>query len=270
MLERFETFCPKVITLIGNLPDTLADRCIPVRMKRRTNENLARYRTSIAAKESAPLKSKIATWSAANAKEVTDYYDQNDLLYLSDRDAELWLPLFAVLNVANGSRVAGLQATALRLSGAKSENEPTELGIRLLTDVRQIFDGSFDAPEHLPSEELLNRLIAVDESPWEDLGFGKRLNPRKLAELLRPYEIRPQNVRTGTGTAVKKAYKKDSFKDAWERYLPPVPLSPMIPPSIVMNTPNSEDVNASDCADEGDLVTIDIDQNGDTTAVHGM
>jgi len=268
-LQAFETFCPKVITLIGNLPDTLADRCIPVRMKRRTNENLARYRFSIAAKESAPLKSKIATWSAANAKEVTDYYEQNELLFLSDREEELWLPLFAALNVADRTRVADLEATALRLSGAKTETEPTELGIRLLTDIRQIFNGSFDAPEHLTSEALLNRLIVLDESPWEDLGFGKRLNARKLAELLRPYEIRPQNVRTGVGTQVKKAYKKDSFKDAWERYLSPVDMSPMIAPSTVINAPKLEGVNAPDSTDERDLVTIDIDQSGDATAVHG-
>lgn len=54
-LQAFETFCPKVIILIGNLPDTLADRCIPVRMKRRTNESLARFRFGTVAKESAPL-----------------------------------------------------------------------------------------------------------------------------------------------------------------------------------------------------------------------
>jgi hypothetical protein len=221
-------------------------------------------------KEAAPLKSKIAIWAAANAKEVTDFYEHNDLPYLSDRDAELWLPLFAALNVADRTRVADLEATAQRLSGAKSENEPTELGIRLLTDVRQIFDGSFDAPEHLPSEELLNRLIVLDESPWEDLGFGKRLNPRKLAELLRPYEIRPQNVRTGTGTAGEKSLQEGQLQGRLGTLSGPCSaLSLVIPPSIVMNAPNSEDVNASDSADEGDLVTIDIDQNGDATAVHG-
>ena len=268
-LQAFETFCPKVIILIGNLRDTLADRCIPVRMKRRTNESLARFRFGTVSKEAAPLKSKIAIWAAANAKEVTDFYEHNDLPYLSDRDAELWLPLFAALNVADRTRVADLEATAQRLSGAKSENEPTELGIRLLTDIRQIFNGCFDTPEHLPSEALLNRLIVLDESPWADLGFGKILNARKLADLLRPYEIRPKDVRTGVGTQVKKAYKKDSFKDAWDRYLDPAAPALVVAPSTVINAPKLEGVNASDSADEGDLVTIDIDQNGDATAVHG-
>ena len=135
----------------------------------------------------------MAIWAAANAKEVTDYYLKHDLLYLSDRDAELWLPLFAALDVADRTRIADLQATAQRLSGAKSENEPTELGIRLLTDIRQIFTASFDAPEQLPSEALLNRLSVLDESPWNDFGFGKDLNARKLAELLR-HELKQLTV----------------------------------------------------------------------------
>jgi Protein of unknown function (DUF3631) len=254
-LEKFETFCPKVIILIGNLRDTLADRCIPVRMKRRTNESLARFRFGTVAKEAAPLKSKIAIWAAANAKEVTDYAEQNDLLSLSDREGELWLPLFAALNVADCTRVADLEATAQRLSGAKSENEPTELGIRLLTDIRQIFNGSFDAPEHLVSEALLTRLIVLDESPWKDLGFGRILNARKLAELLRPYEIRPKDVRTGIGNTVRKAYKKASFKDAWERYLPPAAPALVVTPWTITSAPKPEDVNASESPDEGNLVT---------------
>ncbi len=232
-MEEFETFCPKVITLIGNLPDTLADRCIPIRMKRRTNEILARFRFATVAKETAPLKTKMAEWAAANTKEVMDYYLQNDLLFLSDRDAEIWLPVFAVLNVADGSRLAELQATAKHLSGAKSENEPNDLSIRLLADLRQIFAGSLNGTEHATSEALLNSLKAIDESPWKDYGFGKGLSARKLAELLRPYEIRPQNVRTGGPGKVSKAYKKDSFSDAWERYLPPTQTA-LETPQMVM------------------------------------
>ena len=36
-MREFKIFSPKVVALIGNLDDTLADRCIPVRMFRRSN-----------------------------------------------------------------------------------------------------------------------------------------------------------------------------------------------------------------------------------------
>jgi len=35
-LVRFSCFCPKAIASIGHLPETLADRCIPIRMQRKT------------------------------------------------------------------------------------------------------------------------------------------------------------------------------------------------------------------------------------------
>jgi len=220
-VEEYETFCPKAIILIGNLPDTLSDRCIPIRMKRRTNENLARFRFFTAQKEATQVKDKMAVWAATNVDKVVDYYYKNDLLFISDREAELWLPLFSVLAVADPCRLAELEITAMQLSDAKSASEPTELSIKLLADLRQIFAGSLDGAQQATSEALLNSLKALEESPWKDYGFGKGLSARKLAELLRPYEIRPQNVRTVTNGKVNKAYKKDSFEDAWERYLPP-------------------------------------------------
>jgi len=242
-VEAFETFCPKVITLIGNLPDTLSDRCIPIRMKRRTSEILARFRFSTAQKEAAPVKAKMTAWAAANMNQVKDYYLNNDLLFISDREAELWLPLFSVLAVADPSRHAELEITAIQLSDVKSANEPTECSIKLLADLRQIFAGPEGEAGQLTSQTILNSLIKIEESPWKDWENGKSLSARNLAELLRPYEIRPQNVRAEKNK-VSKAYKKDSFKDAWERYLPPIQAA-VAKPQTVTNAEHLHDPDAS-------------------------
>lgn len=243
-VEEFETFCPKVIILIGNLPDTLSDRCIPIRMKRRTKENLARFRFFSAQNEAAPVRDKMAAWAASNVNEVMDYYSKNDLLFISDREAELWLPLFSVLTVADPTRLAELETAAMQLSDVKSANEPTERGIKLLADLRQIFAGPAGEAEHQTSQALLNSLRKIEESPWKDWGNGKGLSARNLAELLRPYEIRPQNVRAEKGK-VSKAYKKDSFKDAWERYLPPATQAAVVKPQTVTNADHLDDPDAS-------------------------
>jgi hypothetical protein len=220
--KMYNTFCPKVLILIGSLTDTLSDRCIPIGMKRRTNEKLTRFRFATVQKETAQLKTDMAQWAAANKTHVSDYYQTNDVLFVNDREAELWNSLFAVLAVADPSRLAELEVTARHLSNAKSSTESTDLGIRLLSDVRQIFSGPHGTAEHLSSEALSKSLKAIEESPWKDLGFGKELTLRKLADFLRPYGIATQNVRV-EGTKVKsrviKAYKKEVFKDAWERYL---------------------------------------------------
>ena len=49
--KDFATFCPKAIAGIGKLPDTIADRAIPITMKRRApGETVERFRHK-AAKE---------------------------------------------------------------------------------------------------------------------------------------------------------------------------------------------------------------------------
>jgi hypothetical protein len=75
-----------------------------------------------------------------------------------------------------------------------------------------VFDG-----ESMPTEALLARLCALDESPWGDLR-GKPLDARGLARRLKPYDVRPTTVRAGEKTP--KGYARADLHDAWTRYLP--------------------------------------------------
>jgi hypothetical protein len=44
-LAEFRVFCPKVLAGIGTLPDTIADRAVPIRLKRRQrNESVERFK----------------------------------------------------------------------------------------------------------------------------------------------------------------------------------------------------------------------------------
>lgn len=48
---------------------------------------------------------------------------------------------------------------------AESKEAEPSLGIRLLTDLRSIFEGE----QELPSKAILERLQVLPESPWSDL-----------------------------------------------------------------------------------------------------
>ncbi|WP_216442056.1 DUF3631 domain-containing protein [Arcanobacterium phocae] len=51
-LEEFSVFAPVVIAAIGNLPDTIADRSIPIRLRRRRyDETVEQFRLSVEAVE---------------------------------------------------------------------------------------------------------------------------------------------------------------------------------------------------------------------------
>ena len=212
--EPFDTYCPKALVLIGQLQDTLGDRCIEIRMERRGGAQLERFRLARVQEEIAPMQKQLGAWAKDNAGAVQAYYHDNDLPFLGDREAELWLPLFSVCQIAAPQRVTELQVIATRLADLKSRNESGEWGIQLLSDVRELFGSEND---RLPTSELLYRLNSLEESPWAGWSNGRGLNSHFLARLLRPFGIHPQNVRCGE--QVVKGYMHDSFEDAWQLYL---------------------------------------------------
>lgn len=217
-MRDFETFCPKVIVLIGTLPDTLADRCIPVQMKRRTDETLERFRFGRAKRETKSLVRSVNQWARANRTAVKRWYEKNDLTCLADREAELWLPLFAVCNAIAPDRLPELESIALKLSGTKTATEPGDLGIKLLADIRNQFGE--EGADRLSTEVLLSKLNADKELPWCAWNHGKGLNPHNLGRMLAPFGIRPGTVRFTAGDTAKGYYRGD-FTEVWACYVSP-------------------------------------------------
>jgi len=181
----------------------------------------------------------MAAWAAANVNKVMDHYLKNDLLFISDREAELgspssqcWLLLIPVGSPSWKPPPCSFPMSNLQMS---------RLNVALScwpTCAKSLLARGRSRTTDLAS--IIESLRKIEESPWKDWRNGKGLNARNLAELLRPYEIRPQNVRTENGR-VGKAYKKDCFKDAWERYLPPVTQAAAVKPQTVTNVEHVDD-----------------------------
>jgi hypothetical protein len=213
-LRDFPVFGPKVIAGIGTLPDTIADRAIPIALKRRApNEPVARFRQRDAQEEAKPLREGLASWASANIEVLTEA--RPDIPpSLDDRAAEVWEPLLAIADAAGGEWPQRARTAALALSAGDRRDEDS-LGVRLLVDVQTIFDER--KAERLPSGELVGALVAKEETPWGDLK-GKPLDARSLASRLRPYGIRSHNIRLPDGK-VPKGYERTDFSDAWGRYI---------------------------------------------------
>lgn len=222
-IQEFETYCPKVLVLIGSLPDTLADRAIPIRMRRRSHgESVDRFITVRARRDTAQVRLECKKWATKHRKLVAAAYESQDLEFLEDREAELWLPLFVVCKLSAPHRVTDLKGIARRLAGDKASDEPADIGVRLLSDVSVIF--AQGSRERIPTAVLLNELNKIGGAPWQDYCLGKPLHSRALGKLLRPFGISPQNIRV---PAVVKGYTLDSFHDAFDRYLPSVSATPL-------------------------------------------
>jgi Protein of unknown function (DUF3631) len=211
-LDRLDTFAMALLAAIGELPDTIMDRAVIVRMRRRgPGEHPAPYRTRRDAPPLNQLRGRRAAWASGHLAELEHATPE---MPLEDRAADTWEPLVATADLAAGDwpQRARAAATALTVDAAEQDTD-SSLGLRLLADLRAVFTGQ----ERLETKTVLDRLCRLDESPWDDLR-GKRLDPRALANLLRPYAIKPKVVRVGEATP--RGYERADFQDAWRRYLP--------------------------------------------------
>jgi hypothetical protein len=68
---------------------------------------------------------------------------------------------------------------------------------------------------------LLTELVRMEEAPWGSY-YGRQLDARDLAGLLRHYDVSSTNVRmkdVGEGRDNAKGYRRDDLYEVWERYL---------------------------------------------------
>jgi len=212
--KDFSVYCPKAIAGIGKLPDTVADRSIDITLKRRAkNEPVRRFRQREAKVEGESIRVGLAAWAVGAGPLLRDA--QPDLPEeLDDRAQDGWEPLLAIADMAGGEWPSRARRAALLLSGDRDVEE-TSLGVQLLADLRIIFRDV----DKLATTTIIEELVKMEEGPWTSLGrsHDKKITPRDLANLLKPFRVVSRSVRIGV--VVAKGYVAEHFCDAWERYL---------------------------------------------------
>jgi Protein of unknown function (DUF3631) len=220
-IEHFPVFCPKVLAGIGGLPDTIADRSLPIRMKRKTkDERVERFRRRRAEPAGVALRTRLEQWATANVAALADA--EPDLPEeLSDRQQDACEPLLAIADLAGWGAEARVALCTL-LAADEDDLRPK---IQLLRDCRRAFDAL--GYSRVPTEWLINQLKGLEEVPWQttDPGAPWYLSPNKLAFWLRPYEIKSKKIRFSTKggdglDGLFQGYERSFFEDAWNRYVP--------------------------------------------------
>jgi hypothetical protein len=211
----FCVFGPKVIAGIGKLPDTVADRAIPIQLLRKQpSEKVERFRRRLIDPAARDLRERLAQWATQDRLEILrDAWPELPEV-LSDRQQDVSEPLLAVADLA-GNEWGRFGRTALIeiFGGAAAADE--SLGIRLLDDIRVVFEGR----DRLSSKELVVALLNIEGSPWPELNHGREITTTSIARLLRKFDIAPRTIRSGADTF--KGYLRNAFEDAWSRYLAP-------------------------------------------------
>jgi hypothetical protein len=237
-VRDFSVYCPKAIAAIGDFDGVLADRCLPIRLERKTDADASLpYRSRLVEPKGEELKTQLEEWATANKKRVSNTFDHLDVFAIkNDRLAELLLPLQAVLTVVAEDRLPELAEYAKAIDKQDAETESP--GIRLLIACREIF-ATVPEDDHgarfIQTSALISELCNKrTEEPWRRWTRGHAITPEALAVLLRPFGIRSTRNRDQSA----RGFYRSDFEETWERYLPrhPHPLpgnssNPSIPPN---------------------------------------
>lgn len=243
---RFATFSPKAIAGIGTLADTVADRSIPIRMRRRLpSERIERFRERDA-EDAQPLRGALESWAtpeqiaalAAARPEIPET--------LNDRAQDGWELLIGIADAVGGVWPARAREAAVALAGIIEQIAEESLELLALRHVSDAFESS--GADRLATTTILEALIDRDDGPWAEwwgraVAEGRAKAPaRRLGTLLGAFGIAPAKIRVGDG--VFRGYMREWLGDAVERHLPlgngthgtngtplasTVPLVPLVP-----------------------------------------
>nr|WP_246521921.1 DUF3631 domain-containing protein [Neoroseomonas terrae] len=235
---RFATFCPVALAGIGKLPDTLADRCVPITLQRKAAAETVVKLRALGARDSLHIAARcLARWAQDHGATLPLTPEIPDAM--GDREGDISVPLLAIADSAGGEWPARARAALLEVFGIRNAAEGTmEAGALLLADLRQLFLGS--SATRLTSAGICEHLGQMEERPWPEWKHGKPMTPTQLARALAPFGVRPANLRQPDGK-VPKGYHRDAFEEAWNRYLPSDTSSSPNPPHSSRYTATSEE-----------------------------
>jgi hypothetical protein len=205
---QYPTFAMAALAGIGAMPETITDRAVNLTMRRRAvGERVAQFRSRRDGPLLTKLRDRLTAWGAEHHDELTDAEPD---MPVTDRAADTWEPLIAVADAAGDHWPTTARAACLALvRAAETADEDRSHGVKLLSDIRQIFGDRGRA--FLPSLDLVVALCRVEESPWSDY----ELTPRKLAVRLQEFGVR--STRDTTGSV--RGYRLADFADTFRRYL---------------------------------------------------
>ena len=210
-VKAYSTWMPIVLASIGDLPPTIMDRSLVVRLKRKKpSEQVALLPVGIL-DNCQPIRRKILRWIIDHQLDIRNNSIQ-PLDLGNDRATDNWFSLYQVANAISARWLQRCEASHRFMTPVSEMELPTQL----LFDIREVWAGRNES--NFNSTDLASLLSQDPDKPWATYPQGKPLSPRHLATMLKPYGIAPKSIRFAEGT--KRGYERSMFEDAFERYLP--------------------------------------------------
>lgn len=213
-LQSFSAYCPKLFAGIDEraLPPALLSRTITIRMEpRRAEEPVEDLSDSAVSGDAGILRDRCRRWADLALDDLEGA--RPDTLGMINRPAEVWRPLLAIGEQIGGSWQERIRRAAVVLGSGGDALDERSRPTQLLADIREALAGG----DSISTRDLLAYLNGLEESPWGARRRGEGLDARGLAGLLRPYSVKPRNLKVGG--EVVKGYRLDDLEPVFARYL---------------------------------------------------
>lgn len=227
----FSTWCPMVIAGIGGQRDTLMSRSIVIDLRRRLPEEKVERMPFDLFERLHHIRRKLARWAADHAQEIGALEDEPPACG-DDRRRDNFTPLWRIARVLGDPWPDRLLAAYLAQT-QNAHEEAESAGVMLLRDVVAAFEAR-PGEKAIPSGELVERIVGIEDRPWAEWQRGRPITTNGVAKLLKPFEVRPRNVRLTSG--VVKGYDRAEVEAAFARYA----QTPSIEPLQRYNTDNKQ------------------------------
>lgn len=250
-VERFDVFCPKALAGIRGIPDTVADRCLVIRMERRTRENpIERFRERYAEAEAEGLRSRLEAWAREHVDALR--HASPDLPEeLDDRGQDVAEPLLAIAEFVGVAELARSALVEVRTTSADAPDDE-DPGLLLLAACKRVLDER--KCERITTDNLIRALCEDEEAPWVSWRANARITPRDIASLLRPFDIQSTTIRL-RAQRPRKGYRAEDFQRAFRRWLPATP------DGVTSVTPSPAHEPAGDRSSVTEVTDVTANQN---------
>jgi hypothetical protein len=228
---EWPTYCPKTFVLIGDVYDTLRDRSIICEMQR--GEPGKRFLYEAAKEEGLEIADELRGVLEQNLEAIVSAYSTLDLPFLTDRDEEIWRPIFAICSVIDKESMPALTRIAADLAAEKTNPyryEPDhnaeaqaateEYGKRLLRDTLTVIahikpngkegDKRSKFHRYIATADLIAALKAIPTAPWRKFYSVQQngvqgqeskkepgITPHQIGDFFGQFGIHPKLVRNG-------------------------------------------------------------------------